>query len=160
WAATRTASRCGPSRAATRWATPETCADVRGRASAMRRFADRREAGRQLAGRLRELDLDRPVVLGLPRGGVVVAAAGATALDAPLDVIVVRKVGAPGRPELGVGAVAEGASAVFDRRTIKLLGVGRRELDTLARREQAEVDRRIQRYRQGRPMTDVARRDV
>jgi predicted phosphoribosyltransferase len=126
----------------------------------MKRFADRRDAGSQLAGRLRELALEQPVVLGLPRGGVVVGAEVAAALDAPLDVVVVRKVGAPGRPELAIGAVAEGGTAVFDRRAMQLLGVGRRELDAMARREQAEVDRRIERYRHGRPMTDIAGRDA
>ena len=71
-------------------------------------FADRREGGARLAEELTRFASERPVVLGIPRGGVVVAAEVARALDAPLDVVIPRKVGAPANPELGLGAVAPG----------------------------------------------------
>ncbi|HYK81176.1 MAG TPA: hypothetical protein VEU95_16200, partial [Micropepsaceae bacterium] len=73
-------------------------------------FRDRVDAGRQLAGALLRLKEARPIVLALPRGGVPVAFEVAVALGAPLDVVLVRKIGAPGQPELGLGAVVDGAS--------------------------------------------------
>ncbi|HET9013069.1 MAG TPA: phosphoribosyltransferase family protein, partial [Gemmatimonadaceae bacterium] len=80
----------------------------------LRIFRDRREAGRLLAEALRRLTLEDPVVLGLPRGGVPVAYEVARALDAPLDVLVARKIGAPSDPEFAIGAVAEGGVEVLD----------------------------------------------
>ena len=80
-----------------------------------RRFADRRAAGRELAERLSSLALEDPVVLGLARGGVPVAYEVARALGAPMDVLVVRKIGAPGNPELGIGAIAEGGVRVLNQ---------------------------------------------
>ena|SRR5258707_2883380 len=84
---------------------------------AIRAFADRRDAGLRLAGLLRHRALDRAVVVAIPRGGVPVAAAVAAALGAPLDVVVVRKVGAPRNPELAIGAIAEGGVRVLAERT-------------------------------------------
>jgi len=85
-------------------------------------FADRFEAGAQLGARVREMSWPDPVVLGMARGGVPVAAAVAEILDAPLDVAVARKIGAPGRPEFGVGAVTAEGPARYDESTLAALG--------------------------------------
>jgi putative phosphoribosyl transferase len=114
-------------------------------------FRDRRHAGMLLGERLQRLGLTRPVVLGLPRGGVVVAAEAARALGAPLDVLVVRKLGAPGNPELGIGALAEGGFAVLNEGLISRLGVRPAELEAVTARETAELERRTRAYRRGRP---------
>ena len=119
-------------------------------------FRDRRHAGVLLGERLRGLGLARPVVLGLPRGGVVVAAEVARALEAPLDVLVVRKLGAPGNPELGIGAIAEGGIAVRNEDLIARLGVRRSDLEAVTRRETAELERRTAAYRRGRPPRSLA----
>ncbi len=123
-------------------------------------FADRREAGRELAQRLVELRDEDPVVIALPRGGVPVAFEIATALDAPLDVLAVRKLGAPGHPELGIGAVAEDGTGVINQSTAAAVGVGQRELDSIVAREAAELRRRVQLYRGGLPPVDVEGRVV
>jgi putative phosphoribosyl transferase len=124
------------------------------------RFADRRAAGRQLAQRLAALADERPVIVGLPRGGVPVAVEVANALRAPLDILAVRKLGAPGNPELAVGAVAEDGSGVLDQRSAETLGMTRAMFDATLRRESGELRRRVERYRQGRPRTDLSDRVV
>jgi len=116
-------------------------------------FRNRVDAGRQLAERVVALGLPDPVVLALPRGGVPVAAQVAAALSAPLDVLVVRKVGAPGRPELGVGAVAEGL-------TEPQLGLTPSDVRRLAVAEEEELVRRVASYRGDRPLPDIEGRDV
>jgi predicted phosphoribosyltransferase len=115
-------------------------------------FRDRNDAGEALGRELAGLHLEHPVVLGLPRGGVVVAAPAAAALGAPLDIVVVRKLGAPGNPELGVGAVAEGGVTVLNEGLIRRLGVSRSELDAVAAAEHAELERRVAVYRTADPM--------
>jgi len=108
-------------------------------------YRDRREAGRRLAAALGTGWRD-PVVIGLPRGGVVVAAEVAAALHAPLDVIVVRKVGVPGHRELAAGAVAEGGHRVWNDDVVRQLGVSAAELETMAaaaEREAAALGRRL-----------------
>ena len=122
----------------------------------MERFRDRAAAGRLLAERVRALGLDDPLVLALPRGGVPVAYEVALALDAPLDVIVARKVGAPGHAEYGIGAVAEGGGVVVSD-DAWLAGGG---WERLVAAERAELERRVRRYRGDRPLPDVAGRDV
>jgi predicted phosphoribosyltransferase/dienelactone hydrolase len=114
-------------------------------------FADRTEAGIRLARAVQRLDPPDPVVLGLPRGGVIVAAAVARTLAAPLDVVVVRKLGAPGNPELGVGAIAEGGVTVLNEQLIAQLRVTSHELDDTAAAEHGELERRVAAYRAGRP---------
>jgi predicted phosphoribosyltransferase len=123
-------------------------------------FRDRAHAGRVLAGRLREHDLRSPVVLGLPRGGIPVAAEVATALGVPLEVYVARKIGAPGHEELGIGAIAEGLDEPVLSAESRYLGLRPSDLDALASRVRAEVARRVDRYRPGRPFPDLAGRDV
>jgi len=111
-------------------------------------FSDREEAGQQLAQALSDL-AGQPdvVVLAVPRGGVVVGAAVARALRAPLDVYITRKLGAPGNPELAIGAVAEDGTLVLDPETIGLLGVPETYIEKERARQQEEIKRRARRYR-------------
>ena len=120
-----------------------------------RRFADRHSAGRELAERLSSLATEEPIVLGLARGGVPVAYEVAKALRAPLDVLVVRKIGAPGNPEYGIGAIAEGDIRVLDQEAVRHLLVSVEELQAAVARARVEVDARVQRYRGGRPPLGV-----
>ena len=121
-------------------------------------FADRTQAGRLLAGRLQHLRGQPLVVLGLPRGGVPVAFEVAAALDAPLDVIVVRKLGVPSQPELGMGAIGEDGVRVVDRELVRRAGVTERELAEVEARERAELERRVRRFRGDRPRLPLAGR--
>ena len=123
-------------------------------------FADRRDAGRRLAAELLSLAQESPVVVALPRGGVPVAVEVAKALEAPLDILAVRKLGAPGNRELGVGAVAEGGSAVLDSSSAEQLGLTRAVLDATLARETQELRRRVARYRGERPPIAVDGRTV
>src|SRR6266508_4719610 len=123
-------------------------------------FRDRADAGRRLAERLQRYRAEAPVVVGLPRGGVPVAAEVARALDAPLDVLVVRKLGCPWQPELALGAVGEGDVTVLNQQLIAGIGLGREEVEAVARAERAELDRRVGRYRRGRPAEPVQGRTV
>jgi putative phosphoribosyl transferase len=122
-------------------------------------FADRREAGQRLAEMLVGLRGRRVVILGIPRGGVEVAAVLADALDAPLDVVIPRKVGAPGNPELGLGAVAEGVK-VLDERLIRSLGVGEEYLRREITAQEEEIRRRSAAYRGDRPPVDLEGRSA
>ncbi|MGW1808353.1 phosphoribosyltransferase [Streptomyces sp. NPDC002078] len=128
------------------------------------RFHDRVHAGRELAERLRIRQeagaLTHPVVLALPRGGVTVAREVARALEAPLDVLVARKIGAPFQEELGVGALAGDDPPLFDERTLDELGLDEAALDDVVERERAELHRREERYRQGRPAPELRDRTV
>ena len=126
----------------------------------MVRFADRRDGGQQLAKALAHLRLVEPVVLALPRGGVPVGLEVAHALRAPLDVFVVRKIGAPGHKEYAIGAIAEGGTPIFDAAAVHALELARDQLEGLARVERAELDRRVRRYRGARPLPPLAGRDV
>jgi putative phosphoribosyl transferase len=110
-------------------------------------FADRDDAGRRLAARLGYLRGEPVVVLGLPRGGVPVAFQVAQALEEPLDVIVVRKLGVPWQPELAMGAVGEGGARVINRQVVWTAGVSEEDLAAVAAREQAVVEARAARYR-------------
>ena len=116
------------------------------------RFQDRADAGRQLSERLRQFRNADPVVLALPRGGVPVAYEVARALHAPLDVLVVRKIGAPWQPELGVGAIAEGGVLVVDAPLVRELAIPTRQLEEIAERESVELQRRVRLYRGERPL--------
>jgi putative phosphoribosyl transferase len=116
-------------------------------------FINRTEAGRRLAARLLHLAGEQVVVLGLPRGGVPVAAQVARALGTPLDVIVVRKLGVPYQPELGMGAVGEDGVQVINSEIVRSAGVSAAGLAAVAEQERAEVARRARRYRGRRPRT-------
>jgi putative phosphoribosyl transferase len=121
-------------------------------------FADRRDAGRRLAALVRERRPHDPVVVGLPRGGMVVASAVAAALGAPLDVLCVRKLGCPWQPELGIGALAEGSVRVVNERLVQELGIGAALLEEVTARETEELARRVRAYRGDRPPCDVSGR--
>lgn len=121
-------------------------------------FANRDDAGRQLAGRLEHLRGQPVVVLGLPRGGVPVAAQVARALDAPLDVIVVRKIGVPFQPELAMGAVGEHGVRVTERHVIRAGAIKPEEFAAAEAREQAAVSARAARYRSYRPREPLSGR--
>jgi putative phosphoribosyl transferase len=121
-------------------------------------FANRADAGGQLARRLEHLRGQSVVVLGLPRGGVPVAAQVARALDAPLDVIVVRKIGVPFQPELAMGAVGEHGVRVTDRQVIRAGAIKAEEFAAAEAREQAAVSARAARYRSYRPREPLSGR--
>jgi predicted phosphoribosyltransferase len=123
-------------------------------------FRDRFDAGEQLAEEVARLDLGRPVVLALPRGGVPVASVVAERLSAPLDVLVVRKVGVPGHEELGLGAISEGSKVVIDDGVTHAAGVSAEEFDRLAEAELAELRRRVDAYRGDRQLPDLVDHDV
>ena len=114
-------------------------------------FRDGADAGQQLAAHLGHLRGPDTVVLGLPRGGVPVAAEVARALDAPLDVVVVRKLGVPYRPELAMGALGEGGVVVRLEEVVRLAGVAEAAFADVERRENAELDRRLRHLRSVRP---------
>lgn len=132
--------------------------------STPRRFSDRAQAGRHLASLLTGYaGRDDVLVLGLPRGGVPVAAEVARALGAPLDVLVVRKLGAPGRPELAIGAIADVGTAVemvMNAAILQRLAVTPAEFDEVYRRELVELRRRTAGYRGNQPPVTVTRRVV
>jgi predicted phosphoribosyltransferase len=125
----------------------------------MRRFRNRREAGRVLGERLsRYAGREDVVVLALPRGGVPVGYEVARALGVPLDVFVVRKLGVPGREELALGAVASGGVRVLNDQVVAGLRLGEREIEPIVKRELAEVERRERAYRGGRPPLELERK--
>jgi putative phosphoribosyl transferase len=123
-------------------------------------FADRADAGRRLAKRLRYLRDGDAVVVGLPRGGVPVALHVTLALDAPLDVIVVRKLGVPFHSELAMGAIGEGGVRILNGGVISAAGVSAGEIAEVERRERAELDRRARLFRRGRSPVALAGRTV
>ena len=114
-------------------------------------FIDRADAGRRLAARLQHLRGDQVVVLGLPRGGVPVAYEVARALDAPLDVIVVRKLGVPFQPELAMGAIGEEGVRIINEEVVRITGVSASQLDEVEARERTELEVRVRRFRGDRP---------
>jgi putative phosphoribosyl transferase len=121
-------------------------------------FLDRSDAGRRLAGQMLHLRGQDVVVLGLPRGGVPVAAEVARALGAPLDVILVRKLGVPVQPELGMGAIGEGGVRIINPEVVAITHVTGREIEAVERRERAELERRARRFRGDRPRTPLVGR--
>lgn len=124
------------------------------------RFADRRDAGRYLAERLTQYRGQDALVLGIPRGGVPVAAEVARTLGAELDVVVARKVGAPSQPELAIGAVTADGGRFFNEAIVSELGVSADDLERAVTREMAEARRREARFRAGRPKSRIEGRIV
>jgi putative phosphoribosyl transferase len=125
-------------------------------------FADRHDAGRQLAERLMPYKKADPIVLALPRGGVPVAFEVAKALEAPLDVVLVRKIGAPHQPELGLGAVVDGADPqlVLNDELVRQVGPSSAYIEAQCKRELAEIERRRELYRPGRQPPELRGRTV
>ncbi|WP_017600967.1 phosphoribosyltransferase [Nocardiopsis lucentensis] len=126
----------------------------------MTEFRDRADAGLRLAERLGDLGEEDVVVLGLPRGGVPVAFEVARRLRAPLDVIVIRKLGVPYQPELAMGAIGEGGVRVVNDQIIRMANVSEAELDGVQRRERAELDARVERFRRSRSGVPLTGRTV
>ncbi|EKD45683.1 MAG: phosphoribosyltransferase [uncultured bacterium] len=118
-------------------------------------FRDRKEAGQKLAELLKSYTAEKPIILAMPRGGVVVAYEIAQALKAPLDVIVSRKIGAPSQPEYAIGAIAPGDIRVFNDEAISSLDISKTEIETLVAREKKEMERRIKLYRGNKPLLDL-----
>jgi putative phosphoribosyl transferase len=139
-------------------ASPATFGQASSRRTA--RFADRRQAGAQLGRRLSALRAQHPVVVALPRGGVPVAYEVAAQLSAPLDLLAVRKLGAPQNPEYGIGAVAEDGTGVIDFEAAAAAGVTREQLNRIADRESGELARRVQAYRGAHAPLEVEGRTV
>ncbi len=127
----------------------------------MARFKDRREAGKRLAEALSEYAAQPDViVLGLPRGGVPVAYEVAEALDAPMDVFIVRKLGVPGHEEYAMGAIASGGIRVLNPEAMDFLDIDDRTVEAVAQREKRELERREQAYRGDRPMPNFEGKTV
>jgi putative phosphoribosyl transferase len=123
-------------------------------------FKDRVEAGQILANKLTKYADQNPLVLALPRGGLPVAFEVAKTLKAPLDVYIVRKLGVPGQEELAMGAIATGGVRVLNRPVVDSMQISEEEIETETRKEQAELSRREELYRAGRPPLDVSKRTV
>lgn len=123
-------------------------------------FRDRSHAGRELATRLERLREEHPVVLGLPRGGVPVAAAVAESLGAPLDVVLVRKLGVPYQPELAVGAIGECGVRVVNEEILRAARVSDAQLSSVEARERLELERRAAAYRSARARVPLGGRTV
>lgn len=121
-------------------------------------FHDRRSAGALLGVEVAKVQMGDPVVLGLPRGGVPVAAEVAKAIDAPLDVIVVRKLGVPRQPELAMGAIGENGVVIVNRDVIRASRTSEDELAEVEARERAELDRRLESLRSVRPHQSLVHR--
>jgi len=120
-------------------------------------FANRAEAGRQLAESLKKYaNRDDVIVLGAPRGGVPVAFEVATRLGVPLDIFVMRKLGVPGHEELAFGAIASGGVRVLNRETIEVLGLTGLDIERVTKKEKVELERREIAYRAGRPPLEVS----
>lgn len=125
-------------------------------------FEDRHQAGEQLAEKLKSLsreDLNRALVIGLPRGGVPVAYVVAETLDLPLDVLIVRKLGHPLQPEYAIGAITE-EGQFFMSQEAELEGVFSSMVEDITQTEKQEVDRRVQRYRAGKPLPELKEKTV
>jgi predicted phosphoribosyltransferase len=127
-------------------------------------FADRVEGGKRLVGelarRLPRLRDEDPLVLAIPRGGVPVGYEVARAINAPLDLFIARKLGAPGHEELGIGAVAPGGTRFLDVDAIRALGVSDAYIEEVTQKELAELERRLRRFRGDRPPARMAGRSV
>jgi len=121
-------------------------------------FEDRRDAGRRLAGKLSRFVGEQPVVFALPRGGVPVGYEISRSLEAPLDVFVSRKLGAPDQPEFGIGAVAAGGVRVLNQDVVRRLGIPDDYVEQITAQELAEVRRRLRYFRGERPETEVGGR--
>jgi putative phosphoribosyl transferase len=127
---------------------------------AAQHFADRRDAGRRLGEHLRGIETADPVIVALPRGGVPVGAEISRALHAPLEIFAVRKLGAPGHREYGVGAIAEDGTKLIDPEATRVMHVRNGELERIAERERAELRRQVQKYRGDSPAPNLEGRTV
>jgi predicted phosphoribosyltransferase len=118
-------------------------------------FSDRIDAGKRLAKALADFDVKNGIVLAIPRGGVVVGYEIAKALSLPLDVIIPRKIGAPGNPELAIGAVAEDGTTILDDSLVAYMGVTQEYIREESERQKLEIKRRLKLYRQNEPYPNL-----
>lgn len=123
-------------------------------------FRDRHDAGVKLAKRLEKYRGKNAIVIALPRGGVVVGYEVAKTLDLPLDIVITRKIGAPGNPEYAIGAVAETGDVQLNQEEVRLFGISRQYIDEEIKKLKQEIERRVQLYRGGRRMPSVYDRVV
>lgn len=123
-------------------------------------YKDRQDAGRQLAEKLLKFKDENPIVIALPRGGVVTGYEVAKILNAPLDVMVTRKLGAPFQPELGIGAIAPNDVKILNLDAIKFLGISKDEMEEIIQHETKEMHRRIRLYRGDLPLLDLSGKTV
>jgi len=123
-------------------------------------FIDRRHAGQELGRALHRYSGTDPIVLALPRGGVPIGREVASALDAELDVLIVRKLGAPNNPEVAIGAVGEGGAVVLDEQTVVSMHMDDATLERIVTEARREIDRRVDAYRRGRSLPSLAGRTV
>ncbi len=123
-------------------------------------FENRAEAGRQLGQTLARLQLTRPLILALPRGGVVVGDEVAKILHAPMDVVIARKIGAPGNPEFGIGSISEDEKPHFQSESLKYFKLENGLKDFMVLEEKGELRRRIEKYRKGKPLGDMSGRTI
>lgn len=123
-------------------------------------FQDRRDAGQKLAAYLKDFKFENPLLLALPRGGVVVADEVAKSLDAPMDVVISRKIGAPGHPEFGIGAISEDEMASFNPSTLIYFDPDSPAVKHTLEKEKAELRRRKMLYRDGHSLPDLKERSV
>jgi len=123
-------------------------------------FENRHDAGKLLASKLIQYGKSRSIVLALPRGGVEVGFEVAKVLRAPLDVLVIRKIGSPNDPEFGIGAISEGGEQILDESTVNFLRIPKKDLKQTLEKEQKELNRRIAIYREGRAIPSLKDRTV
>lgn len=123
-------------------------------------FANRVEAGQRLATALKDVTVKDGIVLAIPRGGVVVGYEVAEALNLPLDVIIPRKIGAPGNPEYAIGAITEDGTLILDENVIEYLNVPREYIERESETQKLEIQRRMRLYRQNTPYPNLKGRDV
>ncbi|WP_136717554.1 phosphoribosyltransferase [Halorientalis salina] len=130
------------------------------RGSPTTQFADREEAGQRLGERLRQENVDGDIVLAIPRGGLPLGRAVADAIDAPLDIVVAKKIGAPGNPEFAIGAVAADGSVWLNERVIERQGIGRDYVADAREQKAREARQKAERYRDGPPPELAGKRVV
>jgi len=118
-------------------------------------FRDRKDAGRRLAERLEQYREESPIILALPRGGVPVAYEISRALRAPLDIFIARKLGAPGREEFGIGAVAQGGVRVLNEHAVEALEIPKEYIERAAKEKTEEIERRLRSLRGDRPEPEI-----
>jgi len=118
-------------------------------------FHNRREAGQQLAQRLIHYREEKPIILALPRGGVVVGFEIAQALESRLDIIIARKIGAQSQPELGIGAIAPGGIRILNEYAIHVLDISEEQIEHITAQELKEMHRRLNLYRGNRPFPEI-----
>lgn len=123
-------------------------------------YKDRKDAGRQLAEKLKKYKEDKPIIMALPRGGVVLGYEVAKILNAPMDVITTRKTGAPFNPEFGIGAIAPNGIRILNPESINLLKISDSEIERIIEKETNEMNRRITLYRKGLPSINLQGKTV